>query len=114
MRRVSEFVQVHRYQAGAVDRYGNPVPGWADPVSVGVFAVSPRESVEEDTVGRRPIITGLTVYAPLGTAVAARDRVTVDGALYDVEGEPAVWDANPHSSRRVHGGVQFNLRRVEG
>jgi hypothetical protein len=115
MRRVSEVIQVLRYQEDATrDRYGNPVPGYAAPVDVGVYVVSPRQSVEEDEVGRRPIITGLTVYAPLGTVVAAHDRVIADGLTYEVEGEPAVWDGNPHSARRSHGGVQFNLVRSEG
>ena len=114
MRRVSETVQVHAYQAGAVDRYGNPVAGYAAPVDVGVYLVSPRQSIEQDKVGRRPIITGLTVYAPLGTSISPQDRVGVSGVLYDVEGVPAVWDGNPHGRSFSHGCVQFDLERSEG
>lgn len=113
MRRITEVVQVRRYEEGAVDRYGNEVPGWSAPVDVGVYVVSPRQSVEPDESGRRAIITGLTVYAPLGTVVNPRDRVLVGGVSHEVVGEPAVWDDNP-GTRRVHGGVQFDLERSEG
>jgi hypothetical protein len=79
-------------------------------VDVLVYAISPRQSSEEDESGRRLVISGLTVYAPLGVSVGPHDRVVVDDVTYEVEGEPGVWayrDPGP-------AGIQFNLERSDG
>lgn len=110
VRPLTRTVGVRAQVSGAVDRYGNPVSSFADPVEYAVYAVSPRQSVEEDETGRRPIVTGLTVYAPLGVPVGPHDRVDVDGVTYEVEGEPGKWVyRSPGPS-----GIQFNLVRSEG
>lgn len=115
MRRITQVLGHRAYTAGAVDRYGNPVAGWAVAVDFPVYAVTPKQSVEQDTVGRRPVITGLTVYAPVDSAtVTPQDRFVFRGDEWDVEGEPGIWDANPNVPVTRHGSIQFDLKRSEG
>jgi hypothetical protein len=103
------------YQAGAVDRYGNPVAGYAVAVDFPVFAVTPKQSIEQDSVGRHPVITGLTVYAPVDSApISPLDRFVFRGDEWEVEGEPGVWDVNPNVPVTRHGSIQFDLKRSEG
>lgn len=115
MRRITQVLGHRAYEAGAVDRYGNPAPAWGVAVDFPVFAVTPKQSVEQDTVGRRPVITGLTVYAPVDSApVSSQDRFVYRGDEYAVEGEPGVWDKNPNVPVTQHACIQFDLERSEG
>jgi hypothetical protein len=113
VRRITQVLGLRVFsEEVTVDRYGNRVPGWADPVDVGVFAVSPKQSVEPDEVGRRAVLSGLTVYAPTTCPVTARDRVVYRGESWEVVGDPGVWADNPHGGFQE--GVQFDLERSEG
>ena len=112
-RRVTQVLGLRVFSESERDRYGNPVPGYAEPVDMPVYAVSPKQSVEPDEVGRRAVLSGLTVYAPKDCPVSSRDRVVFRGVEWDVEGEPGVWVDNPHGVG-VHEGVQFDLSRSEG
>ena len=115
MRRITQVLGHRVYGDGALDRYGNPIPGFAPPVDFPVYAVTPKQSVEQDMVGRRPVITGLTVYAPVDSAtVSPLDRFVFRGEEWSVEGEPGVWDANPNVPVTRHGSIQFDLKRSEG
>lgn len=112
-RRITQTVEVLPWSEGAPDRYGNRTPGWGAPVSWGVWAVAPRESVEPDAPGRAPVITGKTVYGPLPCPIGAKDRVRLaDGLTYEVEGDVGVWDKNPHGGSQR--GVVVNLERSVG
>lgn len=114
MRRIREYIQVLPWSTGVdVDRYGNAAEGYGDPVTVGVYAVAPKQSTEPDETGRRSVLTGLTVYAPDELVISARDRVIVRGEQYEVHGEPGYWQPNPHIAFDG-GGVQFDLERSEG
>lgn len=115
MRRLTTEIQVETYSESAtVDRYGNPVGGYTAPVTWPVYAVAPRQSSEPDELGRRAVISGLAVYAPLETVVGPHDRVTYRGDVYQVEGEVARWENNPHVSRTSQAGIEFNLERSTG
>lgn len=116
IRRRVRHVLGHRvYGTSGYDRYGNPIVGHAPAVDFPVYAVSPKQSIEQDTVGRRPVITGLTVYAPIGGApISAHDRFVFRGVEWDVEGVPGVWEGNPHFASDSQSGIQFDLKRVEG
>jgi DNA/RNA endonuclease YhcR with UshA esterase domain len=115
MRRITAEIQVEKYaEAVETDRYGNPVPGYAAPVSVGVYAVAPKQSTEPDELGRRAVITGLTVYAPLETDVGPHDRVTYRGDVYEVQGVVGRWENNPHVHVNRHEGITFDLERSTG
>ena len=115
MRRITQVLGHRAYQAGAVDRYGNPAPAWGAAVDFPVYAVTPKQSIETDAVGRRPVITGLTVYAPVDSApVSSQDRFVFRGVEWSVEGEPGVWDENPSVPVTQHACIQFDLERSEG
>lgn len=111
-RRITQILGLSVFSEGVPDRYGNATPGWADPVDLPVYAVSPKQSVEPDEVGRRAVLSGLTVYAPADCPVTARDRVLHRGESWEVAGEPGVWVDNPHGGFQE--GVQFDLERSEG
>lgn len=114
-RRIKHVLGRRAYGTSGYDRYGVPIVGYAPAVDFPVYAVSPKQSVEQDTVGRRPVITGLTVYAPInGVPISSRDRFVFRGVEWDVEGEPGVWEGNPHVATDSQAGIQFDLKRVEG
>lgn len=95
------------------DRYGNAVPGYADPVDLPVFAVAPNQSDEPDEQGRSRVLSGRTVYAPIDCPVKPHDRVVIAGDTWEVVGEVGPWQLNPHGLG-AHEGVQFNLERSDG
>lgn len=109
MRRVSETVQVQRFQAGAVDTHGNPAEAWDDPEDVGVYGFDPG-STSEPRDGQDRVIVEPTLYLPHGVVLGARDRVTARGLLYEVEGVTREWR---HPGGLRPGNVS-TLRRVEG
>lgn len=115
MRRITATIEVQRYSESTVrDAHGNSVASWTS-TAVGVYAIAPKQSVEPDELGRRAVVTGLTVYAPLGTDVRPHDRVVLPhGVTYEVVGEIAVWDNNPHVPVTRNSGVQFDLERSTG
>lgn len=104
-------IGVKRYQTGAKDAHGNTLDTWADPISVGVYSIAPATSDEPYENGRESIVTGLTVLAPAGTEIDARDLVVIDNEDYTVEGDIANWNQGPFGWSP---GVQINLKRVEG
>lgn len=94
------------------DRHGDPT---GPPVVTRVDGCNwqPRTS-SEDNDQRTMVITGYTLWAPVGTVVKATSRIRrppgPDGALYEVDGEPGDWAdlrSQPHH-------VVLNLRRVRG
>lgn len=96
------------------DGYGNDVLTETSVAVPGcVVWPSAASSSDELTAGRDTVITGLTVLAPPGTAVAPVDRVQVPGydGTFDVVGQPADWTSPLTGSRA---GVQVSLRRVTG
>lgn len=111
MRRISETVQHSAFQGGAEDAYGNPTEGWAAPVSVGIYAFNPGTTSEPFLPGHDRVVTQSAIYVPKGTTVGSRDRVTVRGVLYEVDG--VVLDyRNPYDSSMD--GIQVNLKAVTG
>lgn len=107
---ISESVQRAVYQPGAEDAHGNPADAWATPASVGVYAFDPGGSAETFPPGQDRVITTPKIYAPATVVFGARDRVTVRGVLYEVDGETAEWK-HPDGSQE---GNVINLKRVAG
>lgn len=66
---------------------------WTSPSSTSVtgVAVEPRPSGEPLQDARNQVTSGFTLYLPPGTAITARNRVTVRGETYNVVGEAADW-----------------------
>lgn len=76
-----------------------PVHGWA------------ATSSEPNEANRAAVVWDLEVYAPPATDVLPSDRVTVEGAVFDVVGHPADYTHGPFA---FAGGVVIRLRRAEG
>lgn len=92
------------------DGWGSPTRGWADPVVVEVFGwapPSPDTEIRDIGTGTR---RDLDLYAPTGFT-RPRDRVTVDGVLYECVGWPEDYTHGPFG---FEAGYRINLKRVEG
>lgn len=111
MRRISETVQHELFQAGANDAHGNPAESWADPVSLGIYAFNPGTTSEPFLPGHDRAVTEPAIYVPTGTVINPRDRVTVRGTVYEVDGETLDF-RNPIDSSMD--GCQVNLKEVSG
>jgi len=96
---------------GSEDAYGNPVESFGAPVTVPGCAFDPGASQEVYEPGRNPVTTAPRVFAPVGTVVTARSRVTVRGKVYLVDGEPAEW-WNPYTGSTP--GTVVTLEAVDG
>jgi hypothetical protein len=91
-----ESVTFEALSVGAEDAHGNPVDSYGSPVIVAGCAFDPGGTVESFEPGRDVVITSPRVFIPSESTVpvSSRDRVTVRGVLYEVDGDPAVW-VNP-------------------
>ena len=105
------FVIQHEARTeGEVDRQGNPVAGFADPVERRVVTIYPPSdddivrAEQSGTVWHLAIIS-LTEWG------AHKDRVTVDGVPYFVEGHAEDFTHDPWG---FPGGYRLKLRRVNG
>jgi hypothetical protein len=106
-----ESVTFEASVSGSDDVHGNPVETWAAAVVVEGCAFDPGGSVESVEPGRNAVVSNPRVFAPFGTVVGARDRVTVRGLVFVVDGDPAQW-RNPYTGSTP--GVVVNLERVGG
>ena len=104
-------VEVLPYSADAeTDDYGNPVEGYGDPVEAAVYGWAPGGS-QELTGWQSQVTADLSLYAPSGFPATHRDRVRVDGVVYDVTGVPEDFNHGPFGFAP---GIRVNLTRVEG
>lgn len=104
-------VTLKRRTVSGQDPLGNDVFTTVDVAVAGVFA--PRGSIEQ-LQGQDIITTQPVVYLPTGTDVDAVDAVTVNGSLYEVDGEPNVWPPHPLTGWQPEYSVEVRLRRVTG
>jgi hypothetical protein len=78
-----------------VDAYsGRPEPDWAHATTRDVYTLAPpepRPSDEPVTDARNAVVSGWTLYLPIGSNVSPYERVRVRGQDYPVQGQPAVW-----------------------
>ena len=95
----------HRVAAGQ-DEYNNETFTFTE-VQVGPCSVQQGHSGEEIAYTDR-VTTDITVYVPYGTDVDYLDAMIVDGAEYEIVGDPAHW-VSPFSGRtapiRVEGQI---------
>lgn len=101
-----------RLRAGepVVDAMGQEIPGPDTETPVVGCAVWPRTSDEREQ-SRAQVVTGLTLFVPVGADVRATDRFRVRGEVYQVEGEPGFW-SSPLTGHAV--GTEVALTRVTG
>lgn len=100
-----------RYTDGTLDRYGNPTRTATESVLPMLAAFDPGGSSEPVEVGRESVVTSPTLYFFEAPDLTADDDVSVGGAWFAVEGDPATW-AHPWSGRTF--GTAVTLRRVAG
>ena len=105
-------VQHQAHIAGEFDSRGNPVDTWAAPAPVKVHGWAPPSAdAEPGDPHRSAVVRDLDVYAPAGTGVAPKDRMTVGGLLYEVVGHAEDYTTGPW---QWAAGVRINLVRIEG
>lgn len=97
-----------RYVEGATDRNGDPVDAWEPPVTILAYSIGPRGTDEKGNV---TTTTGLTVGLPSDYGIGPRDRVTLDGEMWRVDGELVNSNRGPWSWAP---GYVLTLERTEG
>lgn len=100
-----------RHAPGGMDRYGDATSGEVDRLLIEGAAVAPRSTDDNNDRGRQGVIVGLSLYTPYGADLIYTDQVEVDGAVYDIEGEPGKWK-NPLTSWEA--GIEVALKRAAG
>lgn len=101
---------VTRIRSVERDQFGDPI-GAAEPdLDIPGCGVAPRQAGEQIGQGRIAVTSGLTLYVPPGADVLPSDRFEVRGAVWEVEGEPAVW-RSPFTGWEP--GREVQLTRVE-
>ena len=78
-----------------VDAYSRAAsPDWTHATTRDVLTLAPpepRPSDEPVEDARNAVVSGWTLYLPIGSGVRPYDRVRVRGVDYPVQGEPATW-----------------------
>jgi len=107
-------IQIERWQANAASRdaHGNPAESYDAPVDAPVHWIVGAGSAEGVMGGRRHAEAVLQVGAPAETVIAERDRVLIDGARWQVVGEPQDYSRGPWAM--PFAGVTFELKRDRG
>lgn len=93
---LTETVVRLRAAETSVDPYSKkPKADWTkapDELPITTLApAEPRPSEEPVQEARNAVISGWTLYLPLGADITERDRVRVRGEVYAVLGRPADW-----------------------
>ncbi|MEV4670975.1 hypothetical protein AB0K34_04910 [Actinomadura sp. NPDC049382] len=99
-----------RVTPGGRDPYGDPIGDVETRTDVTGCAVAPRQAGEQIGQGRIAATSGVTIYVPPDTDVLPSDRFEVRGAVWEVDGEPAVW-RSPFTGWEP--GREVQLTRVE-
>lgn len=109
---ISEITQLERYNGTTTDPKGNDVESWASPVDLGIYAFNPGGTSEPFTEGHQARVVSVPcIYTPRTALVGARDRITVRGKRYEVDGDPLDF-RNPYGSEMDC--LQINLKAVTG
>ena len=118
MRNTAREIVVHtKSDTPTRDEAGDYVYTWAQR-TVQVYGIAPAASTEPGDANRSAVVTGWDVYAPPGVRIGPHDRVQLPhlpaDQLCEVDGEPAIWDHNPHGTLLGNVGVVIKLKRVNG
>ena len=107
------LIHVRRWSVGVTqDPHGNPVGAHGEPEELWVHSIAPGPTVEDVQAGRSTVASDLTVLAPAGTSLDARDLVIVGGAEYHADGGSRDWTRGPWVNPVA--GVQLELVRKDG
>jgi len=93
----------------ATDAYGNLTPDWGSATATAIRCRVQQATSDERADETRDALVRTWRMWSNETSIRGRDRVTVDGAVFEVDGPPAlVFDGvGPHH-------LEATLRRVEG
>lgn len=106
------FTVGHRvFQPGATNAHGDPVESWAPAVDRKVYGWSSPDTSEPKLAGHDRDVVEVELLVPSGFSCGPRDRMVLDGVVFEVIGEPEMSDHNPFGWNP--GGV-VNLRKVSG
>lgn len=96
-------------RAGLVESSYTNRREWEKPTTVwsGLACVQPDRAFEVRSPARETAQERLIVFLPLSADVDSADRVTYDGKVYEVDGDPAEW---AHGSLRH---IRIRAWRVE-
>lgn len=104
-----------RATATKLDAYSNEqVPDWSQPpAELPLETLAPAEPRPSDEPSRdepvldarNAVVSGWTLYLPIGADVTAYDRMRVRGVVYPVLGQPADW---------LGAGIVVQCARTEG
>lgn len=111
IRHISETVQHEIYAGTGTDAHGNVIDVWQSPVDLEIYAFNPGGTTEPAGSGSDRVITSPTLYLPSASVLSPRDRVTVRGLLYEVDGRTLDF-RNPYDDSM--NGNAVNLKAVEG
>lgn len=102
-----------RYNTQAeTDPYGDPIPGYDDPVTVYIYGPAPTAPEELPVATTDRLRERLTLYvSPDFPDVDRRDQIVVRGKTYEVDGAVQDYNDGPHGF--LPGGTLY-LVRVEG
>lgn len=101
-------VEVLPFLAGSEDDQGNPVDSWATSgTTQAVYGWAPA-GTNESNASRHTVTADVELFAPSDFSCGPRDRVKVDGRVYEVEGDVEDFDHGPFGFQP---GVRVNLRR---
>lgn len=84
-------IQRVRVTPGGFDADGDPISGTTTATELPGAFIAPRDASEILDRARQGVIVGLTLYAPADTDLLYTDQVTVDGSLYNIDGDVAPW-----------------------
>ena len=107
-----------RRAAAGIDRLGNPVPGYGDPVQVPVFAWfagSPDGdggASRAAASARTAITRSQVILAPPGTACTPGDLWQIDGQEFEQNGWAEDFSGGPFDDD--FGGIRIHVTRKEG
>jgi len=111
MRNLSETVSHEAFVGGAKNSRGNVADSWDAPTDVWIYAFNPGVTEAPLVPGHDRTETRPTIYAPIGTIMTHRDRVTRRGRVYEVDGETLIFESPFDSSMD---GVRIPLKEVAG
>jgi hypothetical protein len=109
-RLLNQPLSLQRVAPGNLDAYGNVVgSNFGDPVIV--YGFLEQVSTLETEVDRDTTVTQWKAFLPNGTVIGPLDRISYNGATFEVIGAPATW-YNPRIKLNSH--LTVALRSVIG
>lgn len=104
-------VTVEKFEGAGYDGGGNPIESYGPPYQLEGCAVAPATTWEPRDGSQQRVVYDALLFAPYGTELGPRDRVTTFLGVFEVEGAPEHWH-NPFTGWRP--GTAIGLRKVEG